>query len=306
MKKQYIIVDNKRNKYVRKCSCETLNIKDSRGAINNYAAITGENLSLTHEISDKFLEQLTEQISEKIFKILPSYKVNRGVSYQVNRWYVEKVVIKCDSNGLFADVTLNPFPSSYSVYHNAVKSYADAYTQAFKSTSETTTSNNTTISTANNIPARTDGKTDCSSTYSLCCAHTGSSSNPSNKGYENRANAQGKIGKEGTNYAEYVKGCTPKEAYKKLAKKHNYGNYRGYSDNAHACASNTLNASVSNCGDRARLLKASMDVLGQPCVIYHVYNHYMNGVLINGRWETVDLCYQSGSMPQYQTAGWNR
>lgn len=243
---------------------------------------------------------------EKIFKILPSYKVNRGVSYQVNRWYVEKVVIKCDSNGLFADVTLNPFPSDYSVYHNAVKSYADAYTQAFKSTSETTTSNNTTISTVNNIPARTDGKTDCSSTYSLCCAHTGSTANPSNKGYEDRANAQGKIGKEGTNYAEFVKGCTPKEAYKKLASKHNYGNYRGYSDNAHACASNTLNASVSNCGDRARLLKACMDVLGQPCVIYHVYNHYMNGVLINGRWETVDLCYQSGSMPQYQTAGWNR
>lgn len=243
---------------------------------------------------------------EKIFKILPTYKVNRGVSYQVNRWYIEKVVIKCDSNGLFADVTLNPFPSSYSVYHNAVKSYADAYAQAFKSTSETTTSNNTTISTVNNIPARTDGKTDCSSTYSLCCAHTGSTANPANRGYENSANAQGKIGNDGTNYANYVKGCTPKEAYKKLAKLHNYGNYRGYPDNNHACASNTLYASVSNCGDRARLLKACMDVLGQPCVIYHVYNHYLNGVLINGRWETVDLCYQSGSMPQYQTAGWNR
>ena len=243
---------------------------------------------------------------EKIFKILPTYKVNRGVPYQQNRWYVEGLKITCNKNGLFADITLNPFPSSYSVYHNAVKSYAEAYDQAFKSSSNTTTSNNTTVSTVNNIPARTDGKTDCSSTYSLCCAHTGSSANPSNKGYEDRANAQGKIGKDGTNYAEYVKGCTPKEAYKKLAKKHNYGNYRGYSDNAHACASNTLNASTSNCGDRARLLKACMDVLGQPCVIYHVYNHYMNGVLINGKWETVDLCYQSGNMPQYQTAGWNR
>ena len=243
---------------------------------------------------------------EKIFKILPTYKVNRGVAYQVNRWYIETVKIICDSNGLFADITLNPFPSSFSVYSNAVKSYAEAYDQAFKSTSETTTSNNTTVSTVNNIPARTDGKTDCSDTYSLCCAHTGSSSNPSNHGYENRANAQGKIGREGTNYADYVKGCTPKEAYKKLAKLHNYGNYSGYSDNRQACASNTLHASYTNCGDRARLLKACMDVLGQPCVIYHVYNHYMNGVLINGRWETVDLCYQSGSMPQYQTAGWNK
>ena len=243
---------------------------------------------------------------EKIFKILPTYKVNRGVPYQVNRWYVETVKITCDSNGLFADITLNPFPSSFSVYSNAVKSYAEAYDQAYKSSSNTTTSNNTTVSNANNIPARTDGKTDCSDTYSLCCAHTGSSANPSNHGYENRANAQGKIGKEGTNYADYVKGCTPKEAYKKLAKLHNYGNYVGYPDNHHACASNTLYASTSNCGDRARLLKACMDVLGQPCVIYHVYNHYMNGVLINGRWETVDLCYQSGSMPQYQTAGWHR
>ena len=243
---------------------------------------------------------------EKIFKILPTYKVNRGVPYQVNRWYVETVKIICDSKGLFADITLNPFPSSFSVYSNAVKSYAEAYDQAFRSTSETTTSNNTSVSTAKNIPARTDGKTDCSDTYSLCCAHTGSSSNPSNRGYENRANAQGKIGREGTNYAEFVKGCTPKEAYKKLASRHNYGNYSGYPDNHQACASNTLYASWTNCGDRARLLKACMDVLGQPCVIYHVYNHYMNGVLINGRWETVDLCYQSGSMPQYQTAGWNR
>ena len=123
---------------------------------------------------------------------------------------------------------------------------------------------------------------------------------------QNISDAQGKIGREGTNYAEFVKGCTPKEAYKKLASKHNYSNYSGYPDNHQACASNTLNASWTNCGDRARLLKACMDVLGQPCVIYHVYNHYMNGILINGRWETVDLCYQSGSMPQYQTAGWNR
>lgn len=243
---------------------------------------------------------------EKIFKILPAYKVNRGIPYQQNRWYVEGLKITCNNNGLFADITLNPFPSNYSVYHNAVKAYAEAYDQAFKSSSDTTSSNNTTVSTVNNIPARTDGKNDCSDTYSLCCAHTGSSSNPSNHGYEDRANAQGKIGREGTNYADFVKGCTPKEAYKKLASRHNASNYSGYPDNNQACASNTLYASWTNCGDRARLLKACMDVLGQPCVIYHVYNHYMNGVLINGRWETVDLCYQSGSMPQYQTAGWNR
>jgi len=88
---------------------------------------------------------------EKIFKILPTYKVNRGISYLKNRFYVEKMVVKCDSNGLFATLTLNPFPSSYSVYSNAVKSYEDAYNQAFKanttnSTSTTSTSNTSTTS----------------------------------------------------------------------------------------------------------------------------------------------------------------
>ena len=80
---------------------------------------------------------------EKIFKILPSYKVNRGVPYQENRWYVEKIVIKHDGKGPIAKITLNPFPSSYSVYSNAVKSYAEAYDQAFK---QNTTNNNTTTS----------------------------------------------------------------------------------------------------------------------------------------------------------------
>ena len=78
---------------------------------------------------------------EKIFKILPAYKVNRGVPYQVNRWYVEGVKIKCDSNGLFATIKLNPFPSPYSSYAKAVKSYMDAYNQAFKQQTTTATGN---------------------------------------------------------------------------------------------------------------------------------------------------------------------
>ena len=74
---------------------------------------------------------------EEIFKILPAYKVNRGVPYRVNRWYVEGVKIKCDKNGLFATIKLNPFPSAYSSYSNAVKSYMDAYNQAFNKKTET-------------------------------------------------------------------------------------------------------------------------------------------------------------------------
>lgn len=68
----------------------------------------------------------------EIFKIMASYKQNRGVSYVENRWYIEKMVVKCDSNGLFATLSLNVFPSPYSVYSNALKGYRDAYDQAFK------------------------------------------------------------------------------------------------------------------------------------------------------------------------------
>lgn len=68
----------------------------------------------------------------EIFKIMASYKQNRGVSYVENRWYIEKMVVKCDSNGLFATLTLNVFPSTYSVYSNALKGYRDAYDQASK------------------------------------------------------------------------------------------------------------------------------------------------------------------------------
>lgn len=88
MKKYTIIVNNKR-KYVKKYFCDVLDIKDSRGAINNYATITDENVLLTHEISDKFLEQLTEQISEKIFKVLNREKVKGSFLSLRDRYIIE-------------------------------------------------------------------------------------------------------------------------------------------------------------------------------------------------------------------------
>ena len=42
------------------------------------------------------------------------------------------MVVKCDSNGLFATLSLNVFPSPYSVYSIALRGYRDAYDQAFK------------------------------------------------------------------------------------------------------------------------------------------------------------------------------
>ena len=219
----------------------------------------------------------------------------RYTGYVLNRWYVEGVTITHDDSGLWFELELNPFASSYSSYMNILSSAQDAYANANQQ------QNNT--GSTSSISQRTDGKTDCSSTYDLCC-NKGSASISSLQNKKESALAQGAIGKTGTNYANAVQGMTGKEAYKYLQKRVVYGSY---SDNKYNCASDAFNhLNYLNCAESARLLKACMDVVGQPCVIYHVPNHYMNGVLINGRWETVDLCYQAGTRPEYQTAGWNR
>lgn len=78
----------------------------------------------------------------ELFKILPTFKINRGAGteYQENRWYIEKQVIKCDKNGLFSTLTLNVLPSPYSAYTEKLRSYRDAYIQAYEKPQETTTS----------------------------------------------------------------------------------------------------------------------------------------------------------------------
>ena len=81
----------------------------------------------------------------KVFKINPVYKVNRGIEYQENRWYIEKLVIKNDASGLFGTFTLNVFPSSYSVYADRFKSYRTAFDQAYKQ-QEAQQNNNTSSS----------------------------------------------------------------------------------------------------------------------------------------------------------------
>lgn len=75
MKKQYIIIDNKKNKYFKNCICDVLDIKDSRGSIENYSVMKNRNILPTHEISIAFLEQLTEQVSTEIFKILNKKRI---------------------------------------------------------------------------------------------------------------------------------------------------------------------------------------------------------------------------------------
>lgn len=81
----------------------------------------------------------------ELFKILPTYKINRGLGteYQENRWYIEKQIIRCDSNGLFSNLTLNVLPSQYSPYTEKLRSYREAYIQAYEKPTENNNSGGT-------------------------------------------------------------------------------------------------------------------------------------------------------------------
>ena len=75
----------------------------------------------------------------ELFKILPTYKINRGLGteYQENRWYIKEQRIKCDSNGLFSTLTLTVLPTPYSAYTQALRSYREAYIQAYEQQNNT-------------------------------------------------------------------------------------------------------------------------------------------------------------------------
>ena len=82
----------------------------------------------------------------------------------------------------------------------------------------------------------------------------------------------------------------------------------GYYNCKYKCADDAFkHPNNLNCAERARLLKCCMDVMDIPCVIYHTEAHYLNGVKINGKWETVDLCYRYGNNTKgYNSAGFNK
>lgn len=242
-----------------------------------------------------------------------SSEYTRYSGYELNRWYVENLTITCDSSGLWFEADVNPFASSYSSYANILKIAQDAFTNANQQNTvdgATTTSTGGGVSTSGSIALRTDGVTDCSTSMQIACNTSWANIKTQQNKVESEK-AKGGIGRAGTNYANYIDSLglknNPKGAYKALCK---LWNYTRYYDNGQKCAEQTFARIKSggriNCGDSARLLKAVMDYCGQPCVIYCVPGHYMNGVYLNGRWETVDLCYQSGVHPEYQTAGWNK
>ncbi len=133
---------------------------------------------------------------------------------------------------------------------------------------------------------------DCSSIKELADEY-GPRSGPAGHIPEEDSKYTATIGKTGTNYAEFVKGCTTPEAVmKKLRTKMKY---RRYSDNDPKlkCASGAFDAMDSqgiNCGDSSRLVKCCMDVCGIPCMCVHTPGHYYNAVKKGNKWYTTDLC----------------
>lgn len=234
---------------------------------------------------------------EKIFKILPSFKVNRGVPYQENRWYVEGVKTKMDSSGLFADITLNPFPSSYSVYANAVKSYADAYNQAFNSSSNITSSNgNTVLNNGTGLGSPLLGN-DCTSTNSMRAMSGGGYGNSGHGKNFDSAAQRGYAVKDANYYTWARQYSNVKDLLHALASKHReqhpiyFGNKK--------CPQKLFNSGTiySNCYDGCRLVKVCCDACGFPCVIITGniwgWSHGWNAVKYNGTWYTFDLLFVS-------------
>ena len=239
---------------------------------------------------------------------------SRFSGYQLNRWYIEGVTINNDGDKFTMDLELNPFSSTVSNYRDNYRAFLKAYDDAVnknnkssKTNKNVKTNKKTKVKTTNQLKKRSDGKGDCHDTYYLA---TKSGRNNISKLLNKSESklAQGTIGKTGTNYHKFVKKCkTAKEVYKRLCEI--IPMYvADYSDCRYRCASDAFRHPKGlNCAERARLYKACCDVQNIPCVIYHVEGHYMNGVLINGKWRTADLCYRSGIRHrEYNNAHFNK
>lgn len=140
---------------------------------------------------------------------------------------------------------------------------------------------------------------DTMDTHELSVEHRGTSS--MQQGYiptdiDKKTKYLEKIGKSGTNYAEYVKDCkTICDCIKKLRAKFHYG---GYSDSKWKDAEDCFDhINFINCADSAKLVKCCLDTLNFTCAITHntqgSQGHYFNVVKKDGKWYTVDLCFRS-------------
>ncbi len=226
----------------------------------------------------------------RIFYLMKSWKQNRGVTYMENRWYIEKMIVKCDSNGLFATLTLNVFPSSYSVYSNALKSYRDAYDQAFKQQEEQKKDG----STSSGGVGQPRLGNDSADTGTMACAtgrYRGRAGD--NENFDNCAKkGYAREGKAYYNWARQFK--TPIELAKAMANRFSYQRYWDNQKSVDSCHNNggTIHC---NCYDACRLVKVCFDACGFDAIVVtgSIYEdgHGWNAIKHNGRWYTFDLTY---------------
>ena len=257
------------------------------------------NMFLYTELPEEFILTNFKTIADAI-----KSKYSRNTGYTLNRWYIEGVTITNDGTKFSMDLDLNPFPSSLVDYVENRKAIEKAYTDAQNKGDGNTKAAK---SESKEIQPRSDGKDHCTATFYLTTKRGRVNIRNLQNKSENKLSQQ-TIGKDGTNYANFVKSCkSAKEVYKKLCTKIPR-KVASYADNKYKCASDAFNhCNNLNCAERSRLFKACCDTLQIPCVIYHVEGHYMNGVLINGKWETADLCYRSGvTHKDYNTAKFNK
>lgn len=286
--------------------------KPIRDLLNMKVKIPLGNPSLKNVHTNMFLyTELPKEFVLANFKTITDAiksKYSRYTGYVLNRWYIEGVTINNDGTNFSMELDLNPFPSALVDYVENRKSYQKAYTDAHKSSSKTSKSTKKSESdNYTNVGARSDGKNHCNDTFYLSTRQGRTNIKKLQNKSENKL-AQQTIGKTGTNYANFVKNCkTAKEVYKKLCTKVPR-KVASYANTKYKCAIDAFNHTGNlNCAERSRLFKSCCDTLNIPCVIYHVEGHYLNGVKINGKWETADLCYRSGiKHKEYNSAGFNK
>ena len=287
--------------------------KPIRDFLNLKVTIPLGNPSLKNIHTNMFLyTELPKEFTLTNFKTIADAiksKYSRYTGYTLNRWYIEGVTITNDGVKFTMDLDLNPFPTPLIDYVENKKKYTSDYDS--KSTSNTKSSTKETTKKADdnhtNLGFRSDGKGACNDTFYLTTKKGQNNISKLVNKSENKL-SQEKIGKTGTNYHKFVKNCkTAKEVYKKLCTIIPLKN-ASYANTKYKCPQDAFNHPTNlNCAEKSRLFKSCCDSLNIPCVIYHVENHYMNGVLINGKWQTADLCYRSGIRHKdYNTAHFNK
>ena len=102
------------------------------------------NQFLWNELPNEFKLKNFDVITKKLFSTY-----NRYTGYEKNRWYIENITITNNGDDFYAELDINPFPSSLKNYSDGKKSYEKAYKDATTKTTTTAKTNTTNVSSVN-------------------------------------------------------------------------------------------------------------------------------------------------------------